>query len=392
MASTEDLGGRDGPGSRAAQLAEAMQQVAGEMAAPGAVWALAWGARGRRRVTTGQAGGLGPETILRLSSVTKLVGTVTTLALVDAGVLALEDPLGRWVPAWAGRRVLRARHGRLDDTVPAAREVSVRDLLQMGFGLGYDLGAGGDDDLSRACGRRRILSSWVCPEPDQHTWVERTATLPMAHQPGAGWLYQTSYDALTVVLEAATGQPVEELLREVVLDPLGMTETSYSLREDQLPRVPAQFFPEEGAGVRRAAPSADRSLLVAPGFPSLSTGLLSTVGDMAVLAQLLLDDGLGPGGRVVPSGAVRAMATPALTEPARQMAGEFLDPGLEWGLGAAVDDCGRFGWDGGTGTSLWVDPAARTAGVLLTRLGMGGPTAPGLRSRFWETVRAAPWP
>src|SRR5690606_680018 len=149
------------------------------------------------------------------------------------------DPLRRWVPAWADRRVLRARHGRLADTVPAEREVTVRDLLLMGFGLGYDLTAGADDELARASEREGILSSWVCPGLDRRTWVGRTAALRMAHQPGAGWLYQTSYVALTVVLEAATGLPLERLLREVVLEPLRLAETSYSLRPDQLPRVPA---------------------------------------------------------------------------------------------------------------------------------------------------------
>lgn len=287
--------------------------------------------------------------------------------------------------------MLRERHGQLADTVPAERDVTVRDLLLMGFGLGYDMTAGADDELAGASEREGILSSWVCPRVDRRTWVGRTAALPMAHQPGAGWLYQTSYDALTVVLEAATGLPVERLLREVVLDPLGLAETSYSLRPDRLPRVPALFFPDDQGGMQLAAPQGDRSLLSAPTFPSLSTGLLSTVADMAVFAQLLLDLGMGPHGRVVSPSAVRAMATPALNGAAREMAGEFLDEGLGWGLGAGVDGEGRFGWDGGTGTSLWVDPTAGTAAVLLTRHGMGGASPPRWLTRFWEVVRAAPW-
>lgn len=368
-----------------------MQDVLVDPPASGAVWAVAWGPREQRRVATGATGGLGQDAILRLSSVTKLVGTVATLALADAGRLELDDPLRRWVPAWADRRVLRARHGRLADTVPAEREVTVRDLLLMGFGLGYDLTAGADDELARASEREGILSSWVCPGLDRRTWVGATAALPMAHQPGAGWLYQTSYDALTVVLEAATGLPLERLLREVVLEPLRLAETSYSLRPDQLPRVPALFFPDEQGGMQLAAPQGDRSLLSAPAFPSLSTGLLSTVPDMVVFAQLLLDLGMGPHGRVVSPSAVREMATPALDGAAREMAGEFLDEGRGWGLGAGVDGQGRFGWDGGTGTSLWVDPAAGTAAVLLTRHGMGGPAPPRWLTRFWEAVRSGPW-
>lgn len=378
---------------RAAQLAAVMREATGRMAAPGAVWAVAWGPRdartSRSQVVTGQAGGLGPDTILRLSSVTKLVGTVATLALAEAGALSLDDPIRRWVPEWAGRRVLGERHGRLSDTVPARREVTVRDLLLMGFGLG-DMG-GTDDELSAASERAGILSSWVCPGIDRQTRVERTAALPMGHQPGAGRLYQTSFDALAVVLQAATGRPVPQLLREVVLDPLGMSGTGYSLTEDQLPRVPALFFPDDQGGLQRAAPEGDRTLLSPPVFPSLSTGLLSTVGDVITFGQLLLDGGVGPRGRLLSEDAVEQMATPALRGAAREMAGEFLDPGTDWGLGAGVDDEGRFGWDGGTGTSLWVDPAAGTVAVLLTRQGMGGPSPPEVFTRFWETVRAAPW-
>lgn len=378
-------------GGRADELDAVMQRVWAGIAAPGAVWAVAWGPRQARRVATGSAGGLAQDAVLRLSSLTRLVGTVATLALADAGVIQLDDPIARWVPAWADRPVLRERHGRLADTVPAERDVTVRDLLLMGFGLGYDLTADADDELARANERGGILSSWVCPGIDRHTWVERTAALPMAHQPGAGWLYQTSYDALTLVLEAATGLPVERLLRDVVLDPLGMDETAYSLREDQLPRVPALLFPDDQGGMQLAAPAGDRSLLTAPEFPSLSTGLLSTVADMAVLAELLLDEGRGPDGRLVSSSAVRSMAGPALSGAAREMASEFLDRGLGWGLGAGVDDEGRFGWDGGTGTSLWVDPTAGTAAVLLTGLGMGGPTPPVWLTQFWTAVRSAPW-
>lgn len=366
-----------------------MQEVADGMPAPGAVWALASGPRNARRVSTGAAGGLRPDAILRLSSLTKLLGSAATLVLAEQGVLALDDPIARWVPQWAGRRVLRHRHGALDDTVEPQRDVTVRDLLLMGFGLGYDFGAG-DDALAQAANEAGIMSSWVCPGVDKDTWVERVAGLPMRHQPGQGWLYQTSFDALTVVLESATGQPVEHVLREALLEPLGMGETGFTVAEDQLHRVPALYFPNQSGGVDRVAPDGDHSLLQPPVFPTLSTGLLSTADDMITFGQFLLDRGMGPDGRILAADAVEALATPALSGPAEAMAAEFLEPGASWGLGAGVDTGGRFGWDGGTGTSLWTDPGAGTSAVLLTRQGMGGPSLPDYMVRFWEAVRTAP--
>lgn len=166
-----------------------------------------------------------------------------------------------------------------------------------------------------------------------------------------------------------------------------MHETGYTVSEDALDRVPALYFPNETGGIDRVAPDGDRDLLVPPRFPSVSTGLVSTVGDMITFGQFLLDGGVGPRGRVLSAESVAALGTPTLAAPAAAMAAEFLEPGTTWALGAGVDADGRFGWDGGTGTSLWTDPAAGTTAVLLTRQGMGGPSQPDYLTRFWELVR-----
>lgn len=357
--------------TRAARVAAVMREEVPRMVAPGAVWAIAEGPLDDRRVTI-DAEGVDVDAIFQISSVTKLLGTACTLRLVDEGALDLDDPVERFVPEWAGRQVLRERHGELADTVPASRPTTVRDLLQMGFGLGYDM-AGGDDPLSRASDEAGIMSAWQPPELDPDTWVERVASLPMRHQPGEGWLYQTSFDALAVVLERATGTRFDELLRQQVLDPLEMGDTGYVVPHAELHRVPALHFPDDEGGadlVRRAGDPANSQ---APVFPSASTGLLSTVSDLALFAQALLDGEQDP--------------EPApLPEPAAAMAREFLEPGRRWGLGVGLDEAGRFGWDGGTGASLWVDRADGVAAVLLTHQGTG-PTTPAHFRRFWDAVR-----
>lgn len=357
--------------ARAARVAAVMREEVPKMVAPGVAWAIAERPLDDRVVTI-DAEGADVDAIFQISSVTKLLGTTCALGLVEEGVLVLEDPVERWVPEWADRRVLRQRHGELTDTVPAARPTTVRDLLHMGFGLGYDM-TGGDDPLGRASDEAGIMSAWRPPDLEPDTWVERVAALPMRHQPGEGWLYQTSFDALTIVLERATGTRFDALLQQRLLEPLEMNDTGYAVPTSELHRVPALHFPREGGGADLIRRAGDPANAEPPVFPSASTGLLSTVSDLLLFAQTLLDGHLDP----EPS---------PLPDPAAAMAREFLEPGRRWGLGVGIDDAGRFGWDGGTGATLWVDRTEGVAAVLLSHQGTGPVTPPHMR-RFWDSVR-----
>lgn len=371
---------------RADAVREAMTDANETMGAPGVVWAVASGPTEDRVVTVESAGPLHPDALFRIASVTKPIASAAVMRLVADGVLGMDEPLERWVPEWADRRVVRTRNGPLDDTVEASRPLTVRDLLAMGFGLGYDMAAPPEDPLTVACQEAEIYSSWVVPTLPPEVWSERAGALPAAHHPGEGFMYQSSFDALTVVVERATGRGFDEVLREQVLRPLGMDETGYTVPASDLHRVPANFFPSDEE-FTEAAPAADPELQERPLFSSGATGLVSSVSDLISFAQMLLDGGLGPHGRVLPATSVEQMRTEALSPAAKEMASSFLEPGQTWGLGVAIDEEGRFGWDGGTGTSLWIDPTAQVAGVLLTREGMGGPSLPAYMTRFWEALR-----
>lgn len=364
-----------------------MRAAVQDMRFPGLVWSLTTGYDAGRQVALEAPGEVPTDALIRIASVTKPIAAAATLALAEDGVLALDDPVERFVPAWAGRRVLAIRNGPFSETVPAARPTTVRDLLAMGFGLGYDLGAPETDALTAATAEADLYSSWRVPGLDPDTWAERAAGLPMAHQPGQGWLYQSSFDALTVVLQAATGRGFDAILRERILKPLGMDETGYTVPEEQLDRVPRHGFPDATGGPPEILPAGDRSLLAPPVFPSAATGLVSTAADLMRFATMLLDGGRCPGGRVLTADSVRAMTMDTTTDAGREMGRGFLPDGYGWGLGLAIDTRGRFGWDGGTGSSLWVDPAAGVAGMLLTTEGMGSPEPPQYLQRFWRAVR-----
>lgn len=363
----------------AASIRDAMEQEVSRMAAPGAVWAIASGPPEERRVLVDAAGDLAGDTIFRIASVTKPLAAAAALGLVEDGALGLDDDVARWVPYWAERRVLRAPGARLDDTVAAERPTTLRDLLAMGFGLGYGP-ADPDDPLANACADAGLYSTWLPPAIPPREWADLAGALPMAHQPGQGFLYQSSFDALTVLIEAATGRGFDDALRERILAPLGMRETGYVVDEENLPRVPANYFPDEG--YVDEAPAAEAALTRRPTFCSGATGLLSTAADLIGFAQCLLDGGTGPDGQVLSAASVDAMRTDQLGEAAGRMSPDWLAPYTGWGLGVGIDTRGRFGWNGGTGTYLKIDPEGKRAAVLLTRQGMGDPGLPAVLERF----------
>ncbi|WP_313403932.1 serine hydrolase domain-containing protein [Aeromicrobium sp.] len=371
-----------------------MREVVAQMDVPGATWAVVSGPR--QQLEVGAAGPLHRDTIFRIASVTKPIIAVLTLALVDDGLFGLDDPVDRWVPELADRRVLRDRAGALDDTVPAARPTTVRDLLQMGLGLGWDMTTPETAPLPSAVARAEIPSAWQPPPLRPDRWAALVGELPMAHQPGEGWLYQFSFDALSVLIERVTRRRLDLVLRDRLLDRLDMHDTGYAVAMKDVDRVSSAWFPNRGGRFVEVAPWGDPRLMTVPPFRSGATGLLSTADDLGRFVQMLLRGGDGPRGRLLSASSFAALTAADLPAPAEVMAREFLEPSVGWGLGVGVDlvgrfpgsHRGRFGWDGGTGTSLWVDPAAGVGGVLLTRQGMGSPTPPAYLDAFWQAVHA----
>lgn len=374
-------------------VAQRMGEVVARMPAPGAAWAVVSGPR--QRVEVGAAGPLRRSTIFPIASITKPIIAVLTLRLVDEGLLHLDDPIDRWLPEFAGRPVLRSRDASLDDTVPAERPTILRDVLQMSSGLGWDVQAP-EGPLSVEFERRGLVSTWLPTRVRPDRWAQLAGPLPMAHQPGRGWLYQFSFDVLAVLLERATRRRLDLVLRERLFEPLGMHHTGYAVAMRDIDRVPAPWFPNSRGIYVEAAPAADPRLMNVPVFRSGATGLLSTVDDLAAFVQMLLRGGRGPRGPIISPESFAALSTDTLGADARTMAEEFLEPGVGWGLGVGVDrtarfpssHTGRFGWDGGTGTSLWVDPESGVGGVLLTRQGFGTPEPPEILGAFWSAVHA----
>ena len=227
------------------------------------------------------------DTIFRISSMTKPVTAVATMILVEECKLRLDEPVDRLLPELADRRVLRAVDGPLDDTVPANRPITVRDLLTFRMGFGMVMAMPGTSPIQDA--PHEVMLGQGPPHPSKtpapDEWIRRLGTLPLMHQPGERWMYNTGSDVLGVLIARASGQPFETFLRERIFEPLGMKDTGFSVPAAELDRLATSYWTDPETGALELHDEPDGQWSRPPAFPSGAGGLVSTVDDYLAFAR-----------------------------------------------------------------------------------------------------------
>ncbi|MDX2973800.1 serine hydrolase domain-containing protein [Kribbella solani] len=346
------------------------------------------------------------DTIFRMASTSKPVSMAAAMVLLDKCRLRLDDTVDEWLPELAGRKVLKRIDSEIDDTVPARRPITVRDLLSSTFGLGMDMTIIGTPIMAElfALG---ITPNAPVPMPEPDEWMRRLGTLPLMYQPGERWQYQMSNDVLGVLVARVTGRPYDEFLRERIFEPLGMKDTGFWVPAGDIHRLPPLYAPDPATGEFQVWDEAEGGRHSAPpAFPSGGGGLNSTADDYHAYFRMLLNHGMHDGKRILSRPAVELMTSNSLT--AEQLAarealardnvhisfGQGQQGG--WGYGMAVRTyrgdyapIGQFGWDGGAGTSTYADPANQVIGILLTQVGTTVPWSVQLMNDFWTTLYQA---
>jgi CubicO group peptidase (beta-lactamase class C family) len=308
-----------------------------------------------------------PESIVRIASITKPITAAAVMLLVDEGLVSLDDPIARWLPELGSPSVVRTPGSAIDDVVPAARAITVEDVLTFRAGWGFP----SDFSLPAVVELFQKLPVFGPREtPDE--WLATLAHVPMLRQPGEAWLYNTCSDVGGVLIARVSGQSLPEFLGERIFEPLGMTDSSFHVPAEKLDRLPPYRGPD-------LAPIDDGLWTEPPIFPSGAGGLVSTLADWHRFGRMLLAGGAG----LLSPQSVRLMMTDHLTQEERQASTLFLE-GAGWGFGGAVTSDGRYGWLGGTGTTAHVAPSTGTIGILLTQLQMTGPTPTQLMREFWQ--------
>ncbi|MFF7339966.1 serine hydrolase domain-containing protein [Streptomyces sp. NPDC008163] len=374
-------------------LREVLEKYVHDGSVPGAVGLVARG--GHVEVAAvGDAGTddgtpMARDSVFRIASVTKPVTAAAAMTLVEDGRIALEDPVAPWLPELAAPVVVRIPDGPVEDVVPAARPLTVLDLMtsRAGYGFPSDFALPAAGLLFSELKQGSPLPRRVAP-PD--AWMDTLSRIPLLAQPGEQWLYNTCSDILGVLIARVAGQPLPEFFAERIFGPLGMSDTGFMVPTEKLDRFTALYRPDADGGVELVdVPAGQWSSM--PDFPSGAGGLVSTADDLHTFARMLLGEGTVEGRRILAPASVRQMTTDHLTSAQREASGLFTE-GQGWGFGGAVDVDrtapwnvpGRYGWVGGTGTTAHIVPATGTAAIMLSQVEMTGPTPPSLMRDFWQ--------
>src|SRR5437870_7899741 len=336
---------------------------------PGAVVVVAR----KGRVASVQAGGfrdkaagapMTPGAIFRIASMTKPLVTVAALSLYEEGRLLLADPVSKYIPAFKNQTVGLER-------APAEREMTIQDLMRHTSGLTY--GNRGTTEIYKMYPESSNVSSLTLTMDE---FIERLSKAPLLYQPGTRWEYSLSTDVLGRVVEIVAGKPLAEVLAERVYRPLKMTDTTFLVAADKRASLaqPLARHPDTGAEDKLADPTVPRKFDCGGGCA------VSTAGDYARFAQMLLNRGVLDGARVLAPKTVELMTADHLG-PISRGTGASAWPGYTWGLGLAVrqdkgiapipGSAGDYYWPGAFATYWWADPKEEMVVVSMMQSPLG---------------------
>jgi CubicO group peptidase (beta-lactamase class C family) len=335
-----------------------------------------------------------PDTVFRIASMTKPVTAVATLILIEECRLHLDAPVNEYLPELAGRQVLKRIDAALDDTVPADRAITVRDLLTFRSGHGITITAS-PAPVQQVTGG----VNWPGTVTSEQAWLEHVSSLPLLHQPGTAWAYNTGSDLLGIVIARATGQSLGSFLAERIFGPLGMVDTGFTVPASSMDRLGTCYQPDRETGELTVFDPVPGSAWSKPQpLQSGAAGLASTAEDYLRFATMLANHGRYDGGRILARPTVELMITDQLTTA--QKAASHWAPGHfdsnGWGFGVGIttrrDDLaavGTYGWDGGLGTSWRNDRAEGLTGILLTQRAFTSSQPTELQQDFWTSAYQA---
>lgn len=306
------------------------------------------------------------DSVFRIFSMTKPIVSVAVMQLVEQGLILINDPLSKYIPAFAKTQVAVPREGRLHLVSPV-RAITIQDLLRHTSGLSYEItGPGPVQTLyTEAKVYRRNMSN------AEHADI--VAGLPLLCQPGTQWNYSRSTDILGAVIEIVSGKSLGAYLTERILAPLRMTDTGFHIDAERGGDRLAEVFPTDpwtGAKV------AFWKMTDRPVAESGGGGLVSTVPDYARFAQMLANGGTLDGERIIGRKTLELMTSDHLG-PNVTVNSTLVGAGYGFGLGFAVrtsqgivpyaGSVGEFYWGGMAGTAFWVDPKENLWSVMMVQ-------------------------
>ena len=324
------------------------------------------------------------DTIFRIYSMTKPITGVAMMMLYEEGKWHPDDPLSRYIPEFASLKVFDRMGADGAPVVKApAHPPTVGELMSHTAGFTY--GLFGSTPVDKLYQGDNPLAA-----PSLKEFINRLANKPLLYEPGEQWVYSVSVDVQGYLVEKLSGRSLPDFMRTRIFEPLGMTDTGFSVPAGKLSRL-ATIYGMDGQSHKLTPVPRDPNVSVAPGLPSGGGGLYSTASDYLRFAEMLANNGELNGIRLLSPSTVSLMRDNHL--PERLMTGKFgigfarMRPGFGFGYDVAVFDDphkagsttgkGTYLWDGAAGTWFWIDPTNDVIfiGMIQRMIGGGMPNA-----------------
>jgi len=311
------------------------------------------------------------DTVFRIYSMTKPVTGVAMMMLWEEGKYDLDDPVSKYLPSFRKQRVFAGagKDGKIK-TVPVKREATIRDLMRHTAGLTY--GFFGDTPVDRSYRASGLFEE----NKDLKTFVDMLGKQPLVYQPGEGWVYSLAVDVQGRLVEVLSGMSLDHFFRERIFKPLGMADTGFFVRPDQLNRFSEIYGIDKEQGLTAYRGDYFSDFTERPSLLSGGGGLVSTTADYWRFAQMVANGGVLDGMRLLKPETVEMMARDQLPENLEGIAGG--KAGVGFGLNFAVvkdisknggaGRVGEFYWGGMANTLFWIDPKEGIVALLMTNL------------------------
>ena len=319
------------------------------------------------------------DAIFRIYSMTKPLTSVAFMMLVEEGLVALDDPVAKFIPEWKDLGVFDGGTLQAFRAKPCARPMLIVDLLRHTSGLTY----GFQNRTNVDAAYRKLGIGEVATQGTLDSMIAGLSRVPLEFSPGEAWNYSVSTDVLGYLVGKISGQPFEQFLKRRVIEPLKMVDTDFHVASAKADRLGACYSLTPKGVVLQDDPRKS-PYLAAPTFVSGGGGLVSTARDYLRFCQMLLNGGELEGARLVSPKTIELMGAnhlpggSDLASLSKSMFSEAAYAGLGFGLGfsTTIDPAatlipaskGDLSWGGAASTFFWVDPREDLAVVLMAQL------------------------
>jgi CubicO group peptidase (beta-lactamase class C family) len=320
------------------------------------------------------------DAIFRYYSGTKIITSAAVMMLHDEGAFRFDDPVAKYIPQFAGLRVLKPGATEVTDTEALQTPPTLRQLISHSSGFTYGLFP--ETPVDKLYTEQRVM--------DMHSslaeMIDKLAALPLIFQPGARWNYSIGIDILGRLIEIWTGQTFRDFLRERLFEPLGMVDTDFHVPEAKHHRLTKNYLPRNlrdnmKPGLKPCPDLLIGSVLAPKRFHSGGGGLVGTIGDYTRFIRMIVNGGAWNGKRYLSENAVALMHTNQLAPGVQVRLSTWKMPDTVFGAGFAIKNApaqgepasatGEYHWGGMAGTHSWIAPRANLAGLIFTQRAYG---------------------